>query len=150
MNIRDPRHDVPIWNCGCAALMCILFSALLLEVCNVQLKGAPRLHAICTLACLVPAATLLRSIRAYRPGALQMSGTGRGGKRIKGTDIASAALLAASGFAGAARLRAGWAAPMLLLMPSCVLWAAAGSAWMRLILLKRRKSRAMAGYPASG
>jgi len=196
MNIKDPRHDVPIWNCGCAALMCIIFAALLVEVCNVQLGGPPRLHAICTLVFLVLAATLLRSIRAYRPGAPHMSGTGRRGKRIKGADIAAASLLAAFGCAGAAWLRAGWAlpaalfalllvvfpwsrvslcrnrlpiagaltllggallftsmpapAPLLLLIPAWMLWLAAGCAWMRLILLKRRKSRALAGYPASG
>ena len=196
MNIKDPRHDVPIWNCGCAALMCTIFSALLVEVCHVQSGGPPRLHAIITLVFLVLAATLLRSIRAHRPGALQMSGTARRGKRIKGADIAAAMLLAAFGYAGAAWLSAGWAlptglfallllvfpwsrvplcrkglplagaltllggvlfftgtpapAPLLLLIPAWMLWAAAGAAWMRLILLKRRKSRAMAGYPASG
>jgi hypothetical protein len=191
MNIKDPRHDVPIWNCGCAALMCLTFSALLVEVCNVQLGGPARLHAICALVFLVLAAALLRSIRAYRPGALQMPGT-----RIKGADIAAAVLLAAFGYAGAAWLRAGWAlpaglfgllvvvfpwsrlplcrnglplagaltllggvlffaskpapAPLLLLVPAWMLWAAAGSAWMRLVLLKRRKSRAVAGYQATG
>jgi hypothetical protein len=196
MNIKDPRHDVPIWNCGCAALMCLTFSALLVEVCNVQLGGPARLHGICALVFAVLAATLLRSIRAYRPGALRMPGTWRRGKRIGGADIAAAMLLAAFGYAGAASLRTGWAlpaglfgllmvvfpwsrvplcrnglplagaltllggvllfaskpapAPPLLLVPAWMLWSAAGSAWMRLVLLKRRKSRAMAGYPASG
>lgn len=191
MNIKDPRHDVPIWNYGCAVLMCIIFSALLVEVCNIQLGAPPRLHATCTLVFLVLAAMLLRSIRAYRPSAFAMFGTGRRGKRIKGADIAAASLVAAFGYAGAAWLSAGWAlpaallalllivfpwsrvplcrnrlpiagaltllggallftskpppAPLLLLIPAWMLWLAAGCAWLRLILLKRRKSRALAG-----
>jgi hypothetical protein len=196
MNIKDPRHDVPIWNCGCAALICTTFSALLVEACNVRLGGPPRLHAICALVYLAQAAALLRSIRACRPGVLFMPGAGRRGTGIKGADIAAALLLAAFGYAGAAWLRSGWAlpailfavlllvfpwsriplcrdrlplagaltllggavlfisepapAPLLLQIPAWMLLIAAGCGWTRLILLKHRKSRALAGYPASG
>jgi hypothetical protein len=197
MNIKDPRHDVPIWNSGCAALMCIIFAALLVEACNLQLGATLRLHLACALVFLTLAALLHQSIRSYRAGPRRMPGAARRGRRARGADLASALLLAALGFGGTALLRTSWAlaaalfafllcvfpwsriplcrnrlplacaatllggaglvylgdpapSPLLLLIPAWVLWVAAGGAWLRLILLKHRKSRALAGYPASG
>lgn len=192
MNIKDPRHDVPIWNSGCAALMCTVFTALLLETCSLRLGAGPGLSLACALVFLAQAAAIQRSMRSYRPG-----GPTSGARRFKRADFACALLLATLGYAGSAWLRTGWAlaaalfatllcvlpwsrialcrtrlpvssaltlpggtallctakpvpAPLLLLIPAWVLWAAAIGAWLRLVRLKRHKSRTLAGYPASG
>lgn len=199
MNVKDPRYDRPIWNSGCAASMCIVFAALLIEACALQSKARPGLQLACGLVFLAQAAALQRSMRPYRAGPGHMMGLARGGRRIAGipsADLASALFLAALGYAGTAWLMTGWAlsaamfalllcvlpwariplcrqrlplagallllggvaallvgppvrAPLLLLVPAWMLWLAASSAWLRLILLKHRKSRALSGYPAS-
>lgn len=193
MNIKDPRHDLPIWNSGCAALMCSVFAALLLETFNVRLGARPALYLACALVFLAQAAAILRSMHAYRPGG-PASATGRGAMRA---GLGAALALAALGYAGSAWLRTGWAlaaalfatllcfapwtriplcrtrpsfaaamtalggaallctekpapAPLLLLIPAWILWMAAIAAWLRLIRLKRHKSRALAAHPASG
>lgn len=196
MNIKDPRHDVPIWNSGCAALMCSVFAALLLETCNLRLGARPGLHVACALVFLVQAAAILRGVRAYRPGG-PLGNAGRGAMRIDRTDLAAALALAALGYAGSAWLRTGWAlaaalfatllcvlpwsriplcrtrlplagtmtllggaallctekpvpAPLPLLIPAWIVWMAAIGAWLRLVRLKRHKSRRLAAHPASG
>jgi hypothetical protein len=61
--------------------------------------------------------------------------------------------------AGAAMLLGGGAAffveqpvgsPLLLLAPNWILWMTAIGACVRMFRLRQRKSRALAGYPASG
>lgn len=195
MNIKDPRHDLPIWNSGCAALMCIIFTALLIEAGAVQMQAGPGLRLALALLFLTQSVAIVASIRPYRSGA--MSGTMRGGRRIGRADIACVLFLAALGGAGSAWLRTGWAlpaalfatllcvfpwsriplcrsrlplagvltllggaaflplahpvrSPLFLLIPAWILWLAGCGAWLRLILLKQRKSRALAAYPASG
>lgn len=196
MNMKDPRHDVPIWNSGCAALMCIIFTALLAEAFIGQAGAGPGVHLACALLFLAQAAAIYLSIRPYRSGTAPMTGFGGGGRLGKGADLAAALCLAALGYGGIAWLSAGWAlpagllalllcvlpwsrvplcrnrlpvaaavllagataallaakpvhAPLFLLVPVWMLWLAATGAWLRLILLKRRKSRVLAGYRAT-
>lgn len=196
MNIKDPRHDVPIWNSGCAALMCSVFAALLLETCNLRLGARPGLQLACALLFLAQAAAILRSMRAYRPGG-PLGSAGHSTRRIERADLAAALTLAALGCAGSAWLRTGWAlaaalfatllcvlpwsriplcrtrlplagsitllggaallctekpvpAALPLLIPAWILWMAAIGAWLRLVRLKRHKSRTLAAHPASG
>src|SRR4051794_10488438 len=104
MNIKDPRHDVPIWNSGCAALMCISFAALLAEACMVQLKAMPRAHGVCALLFLAQATAVYRGILPYRIGAPRMRGPGWRGRRITLADLATVLGLAGLGYVGSAWL----------------------------------------------
>src|SRR5438067_1135169 len=109
MNIKDPPYDVPIWNSGCAALMCITFTALLAEALIVQLAASPGMHLACALLVLAQSSAIALGIRPYRNGKANMAGFGGRGRRGKMADLAAALCLAGLGYGGVAWLRSGWA-----------------------------------------